>query len=394
MQSQITSLLLVVLLSVSPVKALDLMAGLNVVPETSSEASNIDNDERANVIWLMQQMRAIEDQIDVALKERDALTKKAQEEIATARRRAANARAARDTLVLLFGAACAAGEAMSGSSDTSSSFAMTDHLMKENEKYSSYDAADRMQAAGSVAHGLNQRAQSMDHHANDLQRQRQKMQGQLDKQVIHYLSIVNELISSVPGFEESGLGKVRDLAFDPAAAKDKSFDGPLVYSLTFIINNQPVDVRLTDLEKLIDDDFASLIAQRKEALKAANGLNYDNYLASLKLKLERVNKELSKAYQLKDTTSFLSKKRKQVNSKIRKMKARKSDLEDEINDLEKEDWLIFKREQAREELAKRAAAEQAKAKKLLARTLRGQEMFHQFDKGALNETLEEIKSLI
>ncbi len=271
---------------------------------------------------------------------------------------------------------------------------MTDQLLRDNARYSNYEAANRMRAAGSVAQGLNAQAQSMDFHANGLANSRRQLQGELDRYVIKYLGAVNELVASIPGFEESGLGKVKDLAFDPATGTDKSFDGPLIYSLTFIINNQPVDVRLTDLEQLIEDDFKTLISEREAALRAAREMEPDKYLASLKEKLEKTETALAEAKVKKGTTKAFSDERKAMNSEISRLKARKSDLGAEIAALSKTNWGFIKRDHARDEQAAKAAAAKTQAASLLKRAQVAQEVMHKLDKEALDNSMEQIKALI
>ena len=342
MRNSIFSLTLILSFLTAPLFAVDFMGDLNLA-ETVDTQQNATNDDRAEIIWLMTQMKTLEGEIDQAINERDSLSKAAKQEIADARRKAANARAARDAMALLIGGASAAGQKMAGHNDTSASWEMTEDMLRDNAIYSDYDAANRMRSASSTAQGLYSRAQSMDFQANALVNERRVLQGKLDKLVIKYLRKVNELITSIPGFENSGLGKVKDLAFDPAAGTDKSFDGAIIYSLTFVIDNEPIDVRLSDLQQMIDDDFAALLAQREKELEAANGLELDKYLDSLSEQTTTVNAELSHLrYELKNTKRRTD-EYMEIANKISALEKQRSDMQKRIQGTDKIQYWNFQK---------------------------------------------------
>ena len=398
MKTQVMLTLVIMVLSATSVYAID-MSGLNLTEDSTQTITRNVEQERVKIIWLQVQMHRIEAQIDLALKQRDKLSDEAREEILSARRAAANARAAGNALALFFGGACAVGQKASGQNDTSASFELTNDLMASNARYSDYSTMSRMQGANATANGLYAQAQSYGVQANDLRVQRQQIQSQLDRCIIEYLAVINSIITNIPGFHESGLGRAKDLAFDPAAGTDKAFHGPLIYSLTFVIEGKPIDVRMTDLEQMIADDFASLIADRKKALEATRVFELDKYVPARKKRLKEIEKALADAKLKKKNTTMFTTKRSAINDEIKRLNGLHFIISKEIKDLEFKgpwDWVAryTGAEMVRTKLAERAKNERAKAKASLEFAKRVKIMMSTFDKEELKQALKQIINMI
>jgi len=366
------------------------MDGFNLVPGNDAvEARSDAAEDRDRIMSLLHSMNRIDEEVDRLISQGDALDKKAHETIMKARRQAATSRTAGNLLSLAVGVGGAASTHITGERDTSESWNRANNMYNANNRYANYAGNRRINSAVGNASVYSNEASMLKGRAGILENERMAIQRELDEFVIPHLRLVNNIVSNIRGIEETSLGKVKDLAYNPEAGKDLSYDGAMIYSLTFILDDKPVDIRLTDLDKLIDDNFSALISEREADLKSAKELVPEAFIKSLKEKIEAREEEIAGLKTEKKETGFFSSERKAINKKLSHAKSEKSDLQSQYK------RMTSKR--GREALNNQAGnAERAikMAEKLLARAKNAQEVLSKLNKEDVEKAIEEIRELI
>lgn len=118
------------------------------------------------------------------------------------------------------------------------------------------------------------KAEDIDGYLQDLEFERERTLARLDAYAEEYLRDVRTLMAEVPGFTRE-FGSVEDLAFDLDQALDSR--APLIGVVTFHLpvagRDRPevVDVPLSTLRTYLADGFASLVLDRRAAVRVLEG---------------------------------------------------------------------------------------------------------------------------